>query len=87
MILQKIILYNGFCSRYIRDVIKGKIFVLYEEKIDLLSMESVITPTKFIYANFSISTNTAYRQTVYDFVKKNNPHRTKPRKVKKENIL
>ena len=44
-----------------------------EEKIDLLSRESVITPTKFIYANFSISTNTAYRQTVYDFVK-NIPH-------------
>ncbi len=44
-----------------------------EEKIDLLSRESGITPTKFIYANFSISTNTAYRQTVYDFVK-NIPH-------------
>ena len=44
-----------------------------EEKIDLLNRESTITPTKFIYANFSISTNTAYRQTVYDFVK-NIPH-------------
>ena len=41
-----------------------------EEKIDLLSKESGITPTKFIYANFSISTNTSYRQTIYDFVKK-----------------
>lgn len=41
-----------------------------EEKIELLSKESGITPTKFIYANFSISTNTSYRQTIYDFVKK-----------------
>jgi len=44
-----------------------------EEKIDLLSRQSVFIPTKFIYANFSISTNTVYRQTVFDFVK-NIPH-------------
>lgn len=44
-----------------------------EEKIDLLSKQSGITPTRFIYANFSISTNTTYRQTVYNFVK-NIPH-------------
>ena len=41
-----------------------------QEKIDLLSQELGIIPTKFMYANFSIITNTTYRQKVYDFVKK-----------------
>jgi hypothetical protein len=41
-----------------------------QEKIDLLSQELGIIPTKFMYANFSIITNTTYRQKIYNFVKK-----------------